>query len=75
MTARPLEGIKVVEFGQNLAGLYCGQILDKFKAADNVTGGYAILFSICAFAYLITFAVHHLLAPRFEPIHLKHKAT
>jgi len=48
--------------------IYCGRILDKFKAADNVTGGYAILFSICAFAYLVTFAIHHLLAPRFEQV-------
>ncbi len=46
--------------------IYCGKMLDKFTAAGNVTGGYAILFSICAFAYLITFAVHHLLAPKFE---------
>ena len=25
--ADPLAGIKVVEFGQNLAGPYCGQVL------------------------------------------------
>jgi MFS family permease len=55
--------------------IYCGKILDKFKAADNATGGYAILFGICAFAYLITFAVHHLLAPRFEQVELKGKTT
>lgn len=48
--------------------IYCGKILDQFKAANNITGGYAVLFSICAFAYLVTFAVHHLLAPKFEPI-------
>lgn len=33
--SRPLEGIKVVEFGQNLAGPYCGQIL-AFLGADVV---------------------------------------
>jgi len=27
MSRGPLSGIKVVEFGQNLAGPYCGQIL------------------------------------------------
>ena len=32
---KPLEGIKVVEFGQNLAGPYCGQIL-AFLGADVV---------------------------------------
>jgi formyl-CoA transferase len=35
MSARPLEGIKVVEFGQNLAGPYAGQIL-AFLGADVV---------------------------------------
>jgi ACS family hexuronate transporter-like MFS transporter len=51
--------------------IYCGKLLDKFTAAGNVTGGYAVLFSICAFAYLVTFAIHHLLAPKFEPIQFK----
>lgn len=51
--------------------IYCGKILDKFTAAGNVTGGYAILFSICAFAYLVTFVIHHLLAPRFEQVNLR----
>jgi ACS family hexuronate transporter-like MFS transporter len=51
--------------------IYCGIMLDKFTAAGNVTGGYAVLFSICAFAYLITFAIHHLLAPKFEQVKLK----
>ena len=33
--SKPLEGTKVVEFGQNLAGPYCGQIL-AFLGADVV---------------------------------------
>ncbi len=45
---------------------FAGRILDQFKAAP--AQGYAILFAICAFAYLIAFAIHHVLAPRFEPI-------
>jgi ACS family hexuronate transporter-like MFS transporter len=45
-----------------------GWLLDRYKAEGDVTAGYAILFSVCAFAYLVAFAVHHLLAPRFEPI-------
>lgn len=48
--------------------IYCGQMLDKFTAQGNVTAGYAILFSICAFAYLITFVVHHFFAPKFEQV-------
>lgn len=54
--------------GGMLFPVYCGKILDRFTAAGNVTAGYAILFSVCAFAYLATFAVHHLLAPRFAPL-------
>jgi ACS family hexuronate transporter-like MFS transporter len=54
--------------GGMLFPIYCGKMLDKFTAAGNVTGGYALLFSICAFAYLVTFGVNHLLAPRFEPV-------
>lgn len=50
--------------------IYCGQMLDKFAAQGNVTAGYAILFSICAFAYLITFLLHHFLAPKLEPVKL-----
>ena len=45
----------------------CGRVLDRYHALGNVTAGYAILFSLCAFAYLIAFAFHHLLAPKFEP--------
>jgi ACS family hexuronate transporter-like MFS transporter len=44
-----------------------GRLLDSFKAVGDITGGYAILFAICAFIYLATFLFHHLLAPRFEP--------
>ena len=45
----------------------CGKLLDRFQAAGDVTSGYALLFGICAFAYLVAFGLHHLLAPSFEP--------
>jgi ACS family hexuronate transporter-like MFS transporter len=48
-----------------------GKLLDVFKAAGNITEGYAILFSVCALLYLATFAIHHLLAPRFERFEMK----
>jgi len=38
-----------------------GMVLDA-----NPTGGYAILFSFCAFAYVVAFAIHHLLVPKLE---------
>jgi hypothetical protein len=36
-----------------------------------VTAGYALLFTIFGSAYLVAFAINHLLAPKFEPIQLK----
>jgi ACS family hexuronate transporter-like MFS transporter len=43
-----------------------GALLDKFQATGNITTGYSILFVICAFAYLLAFALNHLCAPKFE---------
>jgi len=54
--------------GGFLFPILTGALLDRFKAAGDVTAGYTILFSICAFAYLVSFAIHHVLAPKFEPI-------
>jgi MFS transporter, ACS family, hexuronate transporter len=48
-----------------------GRMLDHFKALNNVTAGYAILFGICAFAYILAFALNHVFAPRFEPVNLE----
>jgi ACS family hexuronate transporter-like MFS transporter len=45
-----------------------GSMLDHFGKENNVTTGYAILFGICACAYLVAFALNHICAPRFEPI-------
>jgi ACS family hexuronate transporter-like MFS transporter len=47
-----------------------GALLDHFKEHGNVTTGYTILFGVCASAYLLTFGLNHLLAPRFEPMQL-----
>jgi ACS family hexuronate transporter-like MFS transporter len=47
-----------------------GMLLDHFEKLGNATAGYAILFSICGFAYLVAFVINHLLAPRFEQVQL-----
>jgi ACS family hexuronate transporter-like MFS transporter len=47
-----------------------GTLLDRFAARGNVTAGYAILFLFCGLAYLVAFAVGHLLAPSFDPVPL-----
>ena len=64
-------------FAGSLVGVafpkYAGRMLDHFTAQGNVTGGYAILFGICACAYLVAFALNHLCAPKFEQVELKAK--
>jgi ACS family hexuronate transporter-like MFS transporter len=50
--------------------LYAGKLLDSFEASGNVTAGYAVLFSICSSAYLVALALHHMLAPKLDPIQL-----
>lgn len=47
--------------------IFTGRLLDHFHKLGRVTEGYSILFAICAGAYVVAFAVNHLLAPRFEP--------
>ena len=44
--------------------------LDRSQARGDVAAGYAVLFALCGSAYLVAFAVNHLLAPKFEPITL-----
>ena len=48
--------------------IYAGRLLDRFQAAGDIGSGYAVLFDICGFAYLVAFVLNHLLAPRFEPL-------
>ena len=53
---------------------YTGKLLDHYTALGNVTGGYSILFTICGFAYIVAFAIHHALAPKFEPVKMDEPA-
>lgn len=48
-----------------------GRMLDHFEALHQVAAGYRILFGICACMYLVAFVLHHLCAPRFEPVKLR----
>ena len=48
---------------------FAGALLDHYKnTAGGESAGYAILFSLCGGAYVVAFALNHLLAPRFDPI-------
>ncbi len=48
--------------------VFAGRLLDRFQAMGNISAGYAVLFGICGTAYVLAFAINHLLAPRFELI-------
>jgi ACS family hexuronate transporter-like MFS transporter len=51
---------------------FAGRVLDRFQGtAGGATAGYAILFGVCASAYLVAFAVNHLLAPSFNEVSLR----
>lgn len=56
--------------GGILFPIFSGKLLDQFTAKGDVTAGYAILFAVCGFAYLLAFGLNHLLAPKFEPLAL-----
>jgi ACS family hexuronate transporter-like MFS transporter len=45
-----------------------GRLLDHYKAVNSIQTGYAILFGICACAYLVAFTINHVLAPKYEAV-------
>lgn len=38
-----------------------GTLLDSYKAAGNLTGGYNVLFTVCGCTYLVAYGIIHLL--------------
>ncbi|HUC83919.1 MAG TPA: MFS transporter [Candidatus Acidoferrales bacterium] len=52
-----------------------GLVLDHFKAQNDVNSGYTLLFVICGLAYIVAFAIHHLLAPKLTPLLLDREPT
>jgi MFS transporter, ACS family, hexuronate transporter len=57
--------------GGMLFPIISGRLLDKFTASGNVADGYHILFAFCAFAYVGTFVIHHLIVPTFDQLKIK----
>jgi ACS family hexuronate transporter-like MFS transporter len=41
--------------------LFVGYILDSYKSAGNLLGGYNLLFIICGLTYLFAWTIIHLL--------------
>ena len=47
--------------GGILFPMLIGSLLDRYKAAGNLAGGYNVLFTICGCTYLIAWTIIHLL--------------
>lgn len=45
-----------------------GQLLKHFTQLNKVEAGYAILFVVCATAYVVAWVVMHLLVPKFKKV-------
>lgn len=54
--------------GGILFPLLVGIILDNYKAAGNIGGGYNVIFIICGFAYLLAWGVMHVFSPQMERV-------
>jgi ACS family hexuronate transporter-like MFS transporter len=57
--------------GGMLFPIYCGAVLDRFKALGNEAAAYNQILHLLAFAYVATFLIHHLLAPKFSPLQVE----
>jgi len=55
--------------GGILFPLFIGIILDHFKILGLLGTGYNIIFGICAVAYLLAWAVMHVLSPRMHKVY------
>ena len=47
--------------------LFCGHVLDH-AGAGGAHQSYALLFGYCSGAYLLAFAIHHLLVPKLNRV-------
>ncbi|WP_338868417.1 MFS transporter [Spirosoma sp. SC4-14] len=52
--------------GGILFPMLVGSLLDDYKAAGNLSGGYNVIFTICAFTYLIAWTIIHLLTRKVK---------
>ena len=56
--------------GGILFPILVGTLLDSFKAAGNLTGGYNLIFAICGLTYLVAWIIIHLLTRKFKVVKL-----
>ncbi|WP_138475356.1 MFS transporter [Dyadobacter bucti] len=57
--------------GGILFPMLIGSLLDTYKAAGNLAGGYNIIFTICGFTYLIAWLIIHLLTKTGKVVELE----
>ncbi len=57
--------------GGILFPLLVGFLLDTYKEAGNITGGYNILFTICGLTYLTAWLIIHLLTRKHSNVRLE----
>ena len=52
-----------------------GSLLDTYKTAGNLAGGYNILFTICGFTYLVAWIIIHLLTQNHTTVDINQLTT
>jgi ACS family hexuronate transporter-like MFS transporter len=56
--------------GGILFPILIGFLLDTYKAAGNLAGGYHLIFTLCGFTYLVAWTIIHLLTRKSEKVEL-----
>ena len=56
--------------GGILFPILIGSLLDSYKSAGNLAGGYHLIFTICGLTYLIAWTIIHLLTRKSEKVNL-----
>ncbi|MGI8635882.1 MAG: MFS transporter [Segetibacter sp.] len=56
--------------GGILFPILIGSLLDSYKAAGNLAGGYHLIFTLCGFTYLVAWTIIHLLTRKSEKVKL-----
>lgn len=54
--------------GGILFPILVGGLLDRYKAAGNLTGGYNVLFTVCGCTYLVAWGIIYLLTRRSKEV-------
>ncbi len=56
--------------GGILFPILIGSLLDTYKAAGNLAGGYHLIFTLCGFTYLVAWTIVHSLTRKSEKVEL-----